>query len=55
LTLTIDKAADGLEAGHFTPVDRTKAYLARIEESSEFNAVLQVNSDAVTVARELDE
>ena len=33
-----------------------KAHLARIDEvNSIFNAVLEVNPDAITVARELDE
>ncbi|KAK7409129.1 hypothetical protein QQX98_008679 [Neonectria punicea] len=40
---------------HGLAADLVKAYLARIEEASEFKAVLQVNPEAVAAARELDE
>jgi amidase len=55
LNITIEKASQGLESGRFTSVDLVKAYLARIEEASRFNAVLQVNPDALAVAKHLDD
>ncbi|KAF2259246.1 amidase signature enzyme [Lojkania enalia] len=55
LHLTIEEASDGLQSGLFTSAHLVKAYLGRIEESSEFNAVLQVNPDALSVAQQLDE
>ncbi|KAK1771977.1 amidase [Phialemonium atrogriseum] len=55
LRLTIEEAAEGLQSGHFTSVDLAKAYLARINEVSDFNAVLQVNPDVLSAARQLDE
>jgi len=51
LQLSIEKAAAGLQSGNFTSVDLTRAYLARIDEASEFKAVLQVNPDALTAAQ----
>lgn len=53
--LTIEDASRGLESGRFTSVALTKAYLARITEAAEFHAVLQLNPDALDVARQLDE
>ncbi|KAK4445842.1 amidase signature enzyme [Podospora aff. communis PSN243] len=47
--------ADGLHLGWLTTVDLTKAYLARIDEASDFNAVLQINPDALSAAQKLDE
>ncbi|KAK3332679.1 glutamyl-tRNA amidotransferase subunit A [Cercophora scortea] len=55
LHLTIEEAAKGLQSGRFTSVALTKAYIARINEASEFKAVLQINPDALTVAQQLDE
>ncbi|KAK0610365.1 amidase, partial [Bombardia bombarda] len=55
LHLTIEEAAEGLRSGLFTTVDLTKAYLKRIDEVTELNAILQLNPDALTVAHELDE
>jgi amidase len=55
LTITIERACEGLNAGHFTSVDLVKAYIARIEETSNFKAVLQVNPDALTTAKNLDD
>lgn len=55
LSISIDDAAEGLQAGRFTSVELVKAYLARIEEASEFRAVLQVNSDVLQAAQSLDE
>lgn len=55
LHLTIQEAAEGLQSGRFTTLDLTKAFLARIDEASDFKAVLQVNPEALSVARELDQ
>jgi hypothetical protein len=55
LNITIEKASEGLKSGRFKSVDLVKAYLARIEEASEFNAILQVNPEALTVAKHLDD
>ncbi|KAF2762059.1 glutamyl-tRNA amidotransferase subunit A [Pseudovirgaria hyperparasitica] len=41
--------------GLFTSVELVKAYLARIEEASEFKAVLQINPDVLDVAESLDQ
>ncbi|PVH68788.1 amidase signature enzyme [Cadophora sp. DSE1049] len=54
LGITIGQVSDGLSSGHFTSVDLVKAYIARIEETREFNAVIQVNPDAVSIAKSLD-
>lgn len=51
LKLTIEKASEGLNSGLFTSVD---LYIARIEEASDFKAVLQVNPDALTITQDLD-
>ena len=55
LGVTFEQVSEGLSLGHFTSVDLVKAYLARIEEASYFNAVLQVNSDALVIAEALDD
>jgi amidase len=55
LNITIEKASEGLKSGRFKSVDLVKAYLARIEEAAEFNAILQVNPEALTVAKHLDD
>ncbi|KAF4621708.1 hypothetical protein G7Y89_g14497 [Cudoniella acicularis] len=45
-----------LERRATTPVELTKAYLARISEvNGHFNAIIQVNSDAFSIAKELGE
>ena len=37
-------------------MDLVKTYIARIEEvNEEFSAVLEINSDAVSIAKELDD
>jgi amidase len=55
-SITIDDISHGLDKGHFTVVDLVNAHLARIEEvNSVFNAVLEVNPDAIGIAQELDE
>lgn len=53
--LTLEKASEGLRLESFISADLVKAYIARIDEVSEFNAVLQINPDALEVARRLDE
>jgi amidase len=53
--MTIEEAATYLQEGAFTSVDLTQAYLARIEEAKEFNAVIEINPDALEIARKLDE
>ncbi|KAK0110115.1 hypothetical protein ONS95_002770 [Cadophora gregata] len=55
LTITIEQASEGLAAGRFTSADLVKAYIARIEEASHFKAVLEVNPDALSAAKTLDE
>ncbi|TVY82555.1 putative amidase [Lachnellula suecica] len=55
LTTTIEKLSEGLNAGRLTSVDLVSAYIARIEEASEFRAVLQINPDALIVAKSLDD
>jgi amidase len=55
LHLNIENASEGLQTGRFTSVDLVKAYLARIQEASEFQAVLQTNPDALAAAQQLDE
>lgn len=56
LHLTLDQAVDGLRSGSITSVDLVNAYLARIAEvNGDLKAVLQINSDALAIARELDE
>jgi hypothetical protein len=53
--ITIDEASKGIEAGQFTSSDLVEAYLARIQESTDFNAVLQTNPNVLEDARKLDE
>ncbi|OTA54812.1 amidase [Hypoxylon sp. EC38] len=55
LQLSIESASEGLQTGRFTSVDLVTAYLSRIEEASEFKAVLQVNPDALLIAQKLDD
>ena len=55
LNISIEEVADGLQSGWLTTVDLTKAYLARIDEASDFNAVLQINPDALSAAQKLDD
>lgn len=54
LDITSHKASQGLETGLFTSQDLVIAFLARIKETAEFNAVLEVNPDALGNARALD-
>ncbi|KAL7928743.1 amidase signature enzyme [Trichoderma chlorosporum] len=56
LDATLDQLAEGLRGGHFTSVELTKAYLARIEQVNEaVHAVVETNPDALDIARSLDE
>ncbi|KAI0099690.1 putative amidase [Nemania sp. FL0031] len=55
LDATIKSLAEGLEARRFTSVELVEAYIARIKEAAEFRAVLQINPEAVDIARSLDE
>ncbi|KAG0698081.1 amidase [Suillus ampliporus] len=55
LYATIDDLQSGLEAGTFTSVDLTKAYLARIDEVNPvLHAVIETNPDAISIAASLD-
>ncbi|KAJ2973805.1 hypothetical protein NQ176_g6399 [Zarea fungicola] len=55
LEATLDELREGLDAGKFTSVELTKAYIARINEvNSELHAVNQINPDALAIAAELD-
>ncbi|RWA10549.1 hypothetical protein EKO27_g4556 [Xylaria grammica] len=55
LDATIRGLSEGLEARRFTSVELVKVYLSRIEEASEFRAVLQINPEAADIAQSLDE
>ncbi|KAI7784840.1 hypothetical protein LA080_009159 [Diaporthe eres] len=53
--ITIDEIGYGLDHGTFTAVDLVNAHIARIHEVNQvFNAVLEVNPDALDIAKELD-
>ncbi|KAF2191371.1 amidase [Zopfia rhizophila CBS 207.26] len=54
--LTLEQIAAGLDEEQFTTEDLVSTYLARIAEvNDEFNAVVEINEDALIQARELDE
>ncbi|KAJ5515970.1 glutamyl-tRNA amidotransferase subunit A [Penicillium freii] len=56
LDITLEDIASGLEAHEFSAVDLTNAYLSQIEEVNDtVHAVLEVNKDAITIAKALDE
>ncbi|KAL7942794.1 amidase signature enzyme [Trichoderma barbatum] len=56
LDATLDQLAEGLRNSHFTSVELTKAYLARIEQVNEaVHAVVETNPDALNIAKSLDE
>ncbi|KAI4675338.1 uncharacterized protein J4E84_010080 [Alternaria hordeiaustralica] len=56
LDATADDLAAGLEAGDFTSLDLVQAYVGRIiEVNKTLHAVLEINPDAWTIAKELDE
>lgn len=55
LDATLDELRAGLDSGHFSSVDLTKAYIARIHEvNQELHAVTEINPDALAIAKELD-
>ncbi|KAF2202801.1 amidase [Delitschia confertaspora ATCC 74209] len=56
LDATLEELAVGLEAGHFTSVDLVNAYIARIHEVNPvLHAVIEINPDAVAIAKDLDD
>ncbi|KAG0647866.1 amidase [Hyphodiscus hymeniophilus] len=55
LDATIDELAEGLASKTFNSVDLVKAYIARVAEvNGNFQAVAELNPDALTIAAELD-
>ncbi|KAG8420924.1 hypothetical protein J3458_002839 [Metarhizium acridum] len=55
LDATLDELRHGLDAGLFTSVDLTKAYIARINEvAGELHAVNEINPDALSIAARMD-
>lgn len=55
LDATLDELRAGLDAGRFTSVELTKAYIARINEvNDDLHAVTEINPDALNIAAELD-
>lgn len=53
--VTVEQLSRHLNAGDITSVDLVRAYISRIEEASEFKAVLQLNPDALSLALALDQ
>jgi amidase len=54
LQLNIETISAGLQSEKFTSEELVKAYLERIKEAKDFNAVLQINPEALDLAKELD-
>ncbi|KAG6002553.1 hypothetical protein E4U21_002977 [Claviceps maximensis] len=55
LDATLDELRHGLDAGVFTSVDLTKAYIARIQEvSHDLRPVNEINPDALSIAARMD-
>lgn len=55
LVASLDELSAGLEAGEFTSVDLTRAYIERINEvNPTLHAVTEINPDAIAIAKELD-
>lgn len=55
LDITISDIADGLDQGRFKCVDLVEAYLARTAEiNGEFRPIIQMNPDAILIAKNLD-
>ena len=53
---TTEDLSAGLEGGRFTSSDLVNAYIARINEvNSTLHAVIEINPDALAIAKELDE
>jgi amidase len=56
LNITLSELFEGLENRKFTSVDLVKAYLQRIKEvDHEFHSIIEINPDALSIARELDD
>ncbi|KAF1935133.1 amidase signature enzyme [Clathrospora elynae] len=56
LDATADELAAGLEAGNYTSLDLVQAYVGRIiEVNSTLHMVVEINPDAWSIAKELDE
>jgi amidase len=55
IDVTVEDVMKALDDGLFTSVELTRAYLARIDEvNPQFNAVTEVNPDALDIAAQLD-
>ena len=55
IDVTIEDVMKALDDGLFTSVDLTRAYLTRIDEvNPQFNAITEVNPDALDIAAQLD-
>ncbi|KAL8941352.1 MAG: hypothetical protein Q9216_002291 [Gyalolechia sp. 2 TL-2023] len=53
---SIDDLRDGLDNGKFSSLDLVKTYLARISQTDEMlHAVIEINPDAIEIARTTDE
>ena len=53
--ITLEEVHNGLDTDTFSSVHLVQAYVARIKEvDAEFRSVLELNNDAETIARELD-
>jgi amidase len=56
IDLTLDDIDTGLTSGKFTSVDLVRVYHARIQEVDDtFRSVIELNPDALQIAKELDE
>ena len=56
LNITLDEIASGLDLYQFTSEDLVRAYIARIKEvNAKLNVVLEINPDAIDIARQLDD
>lgn len=56
IDIALEDIVAALNAKSFTSVDLVEAYIARINEvNDEFHAVIEINSDAISIARQLDE
>lgn len=55
LHLSIADISEALQSKQISSYDLVNAYIQRIEETKEFRAVLEINSDALHVARDLDD
>ncbi|KHN96415.1 glutamyl-tRNA(Gln) amidotransferase subunit A [Metarhizium album ARSEF 1941] len=55
LDATLDELRQGLDAGLFTSVDLTKAYIARIKDvADDLHAVNEINPEALSIAADMD-